>query len=139
MLDVHVSPKALLVFRMAIYLCAFYFLLMGMMMMIFPELVARNVGALHPRMLGILRGVGGSILGSTVFYILIALKPFERRWAAIIIACANILAITLDVISVRLGEYTISNAMMDIPIETLSVLTIVIFYSTHRVRTLGNG
>jgi hypothetical protein len=105
---------------------------MGMLMMIFPELVTKNAGVQHPMILGILRGIGGSILGSTIFYILIAAKPFERRWAAYIIAFANIVAIALDLISVHLGEYTVDHAMIDIPIETLSFLTIAIFYSVAR-------
>ncbi len=54
-----------------IYACAVYFFLMGMLMMVFPELVTKNAGAQHPMILGILRGTGGSILGSTVFYILL--------------------------------------------------------------------
>lgn len=126
-------PKlSLLIFRTIFFICAIYLFLMGIMMMIYPELVTKNAGVQHPMILGMLRGIGGSILGSTIFYILIALRPFERRWAAFIIAFANILAIVLDITSVRLGEYTVDNAMIDIPIETLSFLTIVIFYSIHR-------
>jgi hypothetical protein len=130
-----VSRSALLIFRSIFFLCALYFLLMGMMMMLAPELVTKGVGVQHPRVMGILRGIGGSILGSTVFYVLIALRPFERRWAAIVVACANVLAIVLDLVSVHLGEFTLDHAMIDIPVETLSVLTIVIFYSVHRNHT----
>jgi hypothetical protein len=105
---------------------------MGILMMVFPELVTRNAGVQHPMISGILRGIGGSILGSTIFYILIAVKPLERRWAACVIAFANILAIVLDFISVHLGEYTLDHAMIDIPIETLSFFTIVVFYTANR-------
>jgi hypothetical protein len=127
-----VHSLALPIFRTVFYICAAYFFLMGMLMMIFPELVTKNAGVQHPMILGILRGIGGSILGSTIFYILIAAKPFQRRWAAYIIAFANIVAIALDLISVHLGEYTVDHAMIDIPIETLSFLTIAIFYSVAR-------
>jgi hypothetical protein len=127
-----VPKSALLVFRTIFSVCAVYFLLMGLLMMIFPELVTKSAGVQHPMIFGILRGIGGSILGSTVFYILVALRPFERRWAAFVIAFANVLAITLDVLSVHLGEYTLDHAMIDVPIETLSFLTIVVFYSLHR-------
>ena len=130
--DSRVPPWALVVFRTVFYACAIYFFLMGMLMMVFPELVTKNVGAQHPMILGILRGTGGSILGSTVFYILVTLRRFERRWAAIVIALANILAIVLDLPSVRLGEYTIGHAMIDVPLETVSFLTIVVFYLAHR-------
>ena len=132
MQSLQVPKLTLLIFRTIFYICAIYFFLMGMLLMIFPELVTKNAGAQHPMILGILRGTGGSILGSTVFYILVALRPFERRWAAIVIALANILAIVLDFVSVHLGEYTLDHAMIDIPIETLSFLTIVIFYSVYR-------
>jgi hypothetical protein len=127
-----VSKVSLIMFRIILYLCAVYFLLMGLLMMVFPELVTKNAGVQHPMILGILRGIGGSILGSTVFYIMIALRPFQRKWAAIIIALANILAIALDLISVRLGEYTMGHAMIDVPIETLSFLAIVLFFSINR-------
>jgi hypothetical protein len=112
---------------------------MGIMMIIFPELVTRNAGEQHPLILGILRGTGGMIIGSTLFYILIAIKPFERKWAAFIIAFANILAILLDLVSVLLGEYQISYAMIDIPIEILSFLTIVIFYSEYRIKNIDRN
>lgn len=132
--SLQVSKSALIMFRVIFYICATYFFLMGILMMIFPELVTKNAGVQHPMILGILRGIGGSILGSTIFYIVIALRPFERRWAAIIIAFANVLAVVLDVISVRLGEYTLDHAMIDIPIETLSFFTIVLFYTANRNR-----
>jgi hypothetical protein len=132
MYNPRVPAMALLIFRIVFYTCAVYFFLMGMLMMVYPELVTRNAGAQHPMILGILRGTGGSILGSTVFYILVALRPFERRWAAIVIALANILAIVLDCISVHLGEYTLDHAMIDIPVETVSFLTIVVFYLSTR-------
>jgi hypothetical protein len=136
MQSLQVPKFALLIFRTIFYLCAIYFFLMGILMMIFPELVTKNAGVQHPMILGIVRGIGGSILGSTIFYILIALKPFERRWAAFIVAFGNILAIALDVISVHLGEYTRDHAMIDIPIETLSVVTIVVFYTLNRNQTI---
>jgi hypothetical protein len=132
-----VVPRwALFLFRAVFFTCAIYFFLMGMLMMIFPELVTKNAGTQHPMILGILRGTGGSILGSTVFYMLIALKPFDRKWAAIIIALANILAVVLDFISVHLGEYTLGHAMIDVPVETVSFLTIVVFYLGNRGRNV---
>ena len=129
------NPKfyiaSLILFRIIFFLCSFYFFLMGLLMMIYPDLVTKNAGTQHPMILGILRGTGGSILGSTVFYILIALRPFERRWAAIIVACANVLAIVLDFVSVHRGEYSFDHAMIDVPVETLSFLAIAVFYLLH--------
>lgn len=128
----HFSKPGLFLFRIVFCICAVYFFLMGMLLMIFPELATKNAGVQHPMILGILRGTGGSILGSTVLYILIALRPFERRWAAIVIACANVFAIVLDLTSVRLGEFTLDHAMIDIPVETVSFMTIAVFYLTNR-------
>jgi uncharacterized membrane protein len=136
MQNLRVPRWPLFLFRTVFFACAIYFFLMGMLMMLFPELVTKNAGPQHPMILGILRGTGGSILGSTVFYILIALRPFERKWAAIIIALANILAIVLDFISVHLGEYTLDHAMIDIPVETVSFLTIVVFYLANKTKDL---
>jgi MFS family permease len=131
-------PKAFLfIFRTIFYICAIFFFLMGIMMMIFPELVTKNAGVQHPLVLGLLRGSGGMIIGSTLFYILVAIKPFERGWAAIIIAFGNILAIILDFASVRLGEFQISHAMIDVPIELLSFLTIVIFYTILKIKHIN--
>jgi hypothetical protein len=128
-------PKViLLIFRSIICICAIFFFLMGIVMTVFPELVTKNAGVQHPLILGMLRGTGGMIIGTTLFYVLVAIKPFERKWAAIIIAFGNILAILLDLVSVHLGEYQFSHAMIDIPIEMLSLLTIVLFYSIFRIK-----
>jgi hypothetical protein len=133
-------PKVyLLLFRIIFCICAIFFFLMGILMMIFPELVTKNAGVQHPLILGLLRGTGGMIIGSTIFYILVAIKPFERKWAAVIIAFGNILAVVLDLVSVHLGEYEISHAMIDIPIEMLSFLTIVIFYSVFRIKFIDRN
>ena len=135
----HVPKVFLFLFRTIFCICAIFFFLMGILMMIFPELVTKNAGVQHPLILGMLRGTGGMIIGSTLFYILVAIKPFERKWAAVIIAFGNILAILLDLVSVLLGEYEISHAMIDIPIEMLSFLTIVIFYSIFRIKNIDRN
>jgi hypothetical protein len=48
-------------------------------------------------------------------------------WAVYVIGLANVLAIAVDLFSVRLGEYSLSNAMIDIPVEVLSLLAILLF------------
>ncbi len=122
-------PSSLLIpFRIICYLCGSYFFLMGLLLIISPQLATKNAGVQHPMILGILRGTGGAVIISLVWYILIALKPLELRFIAFIIAFANVLAIVLDLVSVALGEYTLSHAMLDIPVELLSFFTIVIFY-----------
>jgi hypothetical protein len=73
-LQVFKSP--LLIFRSRFYTCAAYSFLMGILMTLFPERVTKNAGVQHPKIPGILRGIGGSMLDSTVFYILIALRTF---------------------------------------------------------------
>jgi len=132
-----IIPSSWLIpFRVICYLCGFYFFLMGLLLILFPQMAIKNSGVNHPMILGILRGTGGAVIISLVWYILIALKPLELRFIAFIIAFANILAIVLDLVSVALGEYTWSGAMMDIPIELLSFFTIVIFYyAAHRLKS----
>jgi hypothetical protein len=133
-LNPQVPKIVLLLFRSIFCICTIFFFLMGIGMVVFPELVTKNAGVQHPLILGILRGTGGMIVGTTLFYILVAIKPFERKWAAVIIAFGNILAIALDLVSVYLGEYQLSHAMIDIPIEMLSLLTILLFYSIVKIK-----
>jgi hypothetical protein len=128
-------PKIFFLFFRSIFcVCTIFFFLMGLGMAAFPELITKNAGVQHPLILGMLRGSGGMIIGTTLFYIMVAIKPIERKWAAGIIAFGNILAIAMDLISVYLGEYQLTHAMIDIPIEMLSLLTIVLFYSIVKIK-----
>lgn len=131
-LKIPIPGSILFLFRILLYICAVYFFLMGVMLIFFPQVVTKIAGVQHPLVLGILRGSGGSVIISAIFYVLIALKPYERRWAAYVIAFANLLAVALDLISVSLGEYNLSHAMIDIPIEAVSFLVIIVFYSKYR-------
>ncbi len=126
-----ISNTFLIWFRIIFYFCAFYFFVMGVMLILFPHLLVKNAagGDISPVIIGMLRGAGGAIIPFSFFYILIALKPVERRWAAYIIALANGIAIVLDFTSVLIGEYKFIYAMFDVPIELLSVLIIILFYS----------
>jgi len=131
-----ISNTFLIWFRIIFYFCAFYFFVMGVMLVLFPHLLVKNVagGDISPVIIGMLRGAGGAVIPYSFFYILIALKPMERRWAAYIIALANGIAIFLDFKSVLIGEYKFIYAMFDVPIEMLSVLIIILFYSrTHEL------
>lgn len=128
----HVPKSSLFLFRIVLYIGAVYFLLMGAMLIFFPQVVTKSAGVQHPLVLGILRGAGGSVIIFPIFYVLIAMKPSERRWAAYVIVFANIFAVALDLISVSLGEYALSHAMLDIPIEVVSFLVIIVFYSRYK-------
>lgn len=127
----NISDTFLIWFRIIFYFCAFYFFVMGVMLALFPHLLVKNVagGEISPVFIGMLRGAGGSIIPYSFIYVLIALKPVERRWAAYIIALANVIAIFLDFTSVLIGEYKFSYAMFDVPIEGLSLLVIILFYT----------
>ena len=130
-------PKNILFsFRIVLFFLAFYFFLMGIMLVFFPQVVTKSAGQQHALILGMLRGAGGSILLYSLIYIFIAVRPFVYRWIAYIIALANTIAIILDFTSVFLDEYQISYAMIDVPFEFLSLGSIIIFYSIsnrHRV------
>ena len=55
------------------------------------------------------------------------------------IAVANVVAIALDMLSVHLGEYRLSYAMLDVPVEALSLLLMLIFlakYPAYRRQTV---
>jgi len=119
--------KWMIVFRIVCYISAFYFLAMGLSLMLFPEFISRIAGPQDPVILGMLRGAGGSIVPYSLLYLFVARSPLKKRWAAIVIAMTNSVAIILDFISVYLGEYQFSYAMLDVPIEVLSLLMMVLF------------
>jgi len=119
--------KFIKVFRIVCYICAIYFLAMGLALMLFPAFISRIAGTQDPVILGMLRGAGGSIVPYSILYIIVARSPLSKRWAIIVIAIANITAIVLDFLSVFLGEYLLSYAMIDVPVEVISLLMMVLF------------
>jgi hypothetical protein len=118
--------RFLSVFRIVCYLCALYFLAMGLALILFPAFITRIAGSQDPVILGMLRGAGGSIIPYSLLYIFVSRSPLTRRWAVVVIAVANIVAIVLDFLSVYLGEYRLSYAMFDVPIEVFSLLLMVL-------------
>jgi len=131
-----IPTVALFTFRIIMFFMAFYFFAMGLMLVLFPQLLTMAAGEQHGIILGMLRGAGGSIIPYSLMYILAALKPLEERWIAFIIVCANVLAIILDFTSVFLKEYQISYAMIDVPFEFISLFILVYFYSIPSVKLL---
>jgi hypothetical protein len=118
-------------FKMAkviFFICAIYFLLMGAGLIFLPRFLIKSSSevAVNPIIIGMLRGAGGSIIPYSLLYIMIAFKPFRRQWALYIIFLANVTAIVLDIVSILLGEYKLSFAMIDLPIEIMSILGIAI-------------
>ncbi|MBU0742353.1 hypothetical protein KKG45_12755 [bacterium] len=113
-------------FRVVCYVCALYFLAMGLALVLFPAFIARIAGPQDPVILGMLRGAGGSIVPYSLLYVFVARSPLTRRWAAAVIAAANILAIALDMLSVYLGEYRLGYAMLDVPVEAASLLMMLL-------------
>jgi len=122
----------MMLFRIIFYLCAMYFFLMGVALISVPHLVTRVAGTQSPIILGMLRGAGGSIVPYSLLYVIAAKRPHQRLWALCIIAMANSIAIALDLISVFLGEYLLRYAMLDIPIEVLSLFAIALFICRHK-------
>jgi hypothetical protein len=118
--------RLLVVFRIVCYLCAVYFLAMSLALMLFPAFISRVAGPQNPVILGMLRGAGGSIIPYSLLYVFVARSPCPRRWAVAVIAVANTFAINLDLISVYLGEYRLSYAMFDIPVEVLSLVMMLL-------------
>ena len=122
--------KIPIVFRFIFYFCAFYFFLMGFSLIFFPEFITRGFSnnEINPTIIGMLRGAGGSIIPYSLLYIMIAKKPFERKWALYVILTANVIAICLDTASILFSEYKFSNAMIDLPVELISILGIGIIW-----------
>ena len=116
-------------------MCAVYFLVMGLALILYPAFISRIAGPQNPVILGILRGAGGSIIPYALFYVFVARSPMTRRWAVAVIAFANVVAIVLDMLSVHLEEYRLSYAMIDVPMEVLSLLFMLILL----VRSIGHN
>jgi hypothetical protein len=114
--------------------CAFYFFLMGASLIFLPGFLIRGVAEtiINPTIIGMLRGAGGSIIPYSLLYIFIALDPYKKLWALYVILVANISAIILDLGSVIIGEYNFINAMIDIPIELISIIGILLIFWTNR-------
>ena len=130
------SPVLRIIFRSVLFFMAFYFFMMGFMLAFFPELLTRVAGQLPGIIIGMLRGAGGSIIPYALIYILVTLNPRENRRLAYVIVLANGLAIILDLVSVYLGEYLFVYAMIDLPFELASLLTIVIYYYLQNRRRI---
>lgn len=119
-------------------ICSVYFFLMGIGLIFLPQYLVNGFskGDVNPIIIGMLRGAGGSILPYSFLYISIYLEPIQRSWALYVIFLANLIAISLDLGSFILGEYKLAYAMIDIPIEVLSIIGIVMIWITKaRMKT----
>ncbi len=118
--------------------CAFYFFLMGISLIFLPEFLIRGVvdAPINPRIIGMLRGAGGSIIPYSLLYIFIALDPFKKSWALFVILAANIIAILLDLVSVIIGEYNMLNAIIDLPVEIISIMGIILIFWTNKIKKI---
>ncbi len=129
------SNHSFIVSKIIFFICSFYFILMGVGLIFIPHILLKDFLEVdvNPTIIGILRGAGGSIIPYSLLYIMIAFNPIKRMWALYIIFTANVIAIILDLISVIIGEYQLSYAMMDIPIEMLSIIGIVIIWWNYKI------
>lgn len=120
------SGKSLLIFRTVFYFCSVYFLFMGTGLVFFPHLLLNGVegSVVHPAIIGMLRGAGGAIIPYSLLYILTAREPVNRKWGLYVIAVANGVAIILDICSVLLNEYQWSQAIIDLPVEMVSLFAV---------------
>lgn len=115
-------------FRIIFYFCSVYFFLMGIGLALFPHLMVKGVvGAeVNNTIIGMLRGAGGAIIPYSLLYIFTAQDPISSRWGLYVIASANIVAIILDISSVLLDEYKLGYAMIDLPVELVSLIGILV-------------
>ena len=122
-------------FKIIFYFCAAYFFLMGSSLIFIPGFLIRGFSDsnINPAVLGMLRGAGGAVLPYSLLYILITRNPVNRQWALSLILLANVIAIILDIGSIVLGEYKLSYALLDIPVELISIIGIVIIWSNIKI------
>ena len=126
---------SLIIFRIIFYACSVYFFLMGLGLIFFPYLLVKGIAGteVSPVVIGMLRGSGGAIIPYSLLYYLTLKRPRRRSWGLVVIALANILAILLDLGSVLSGEYQLSYAMMDLPVEILSLIGIAIIVASLKM------
>ena len=120
----HIFSKVTIkVLKMIFFCCSIYFLLMGFGLIFYPYLLLKStVGAeVNPTIIGMLRGAGGSILPYSLLYIIVAKNPLKQKWGLYIIGLANSIAIILDLGSVIMNEYKLGYAMIDVPVEVISL------------------
>jgi hypothetical protein len=124
------------VFKIIFYICAIYFFLMGSSLIFIPGFLIKGFSnnETNPIIIGMLRGAGGSIVPYSLLYVLIALNPINRQWALGFILTANTIAVLLDLGSLLLGEYKLSYAMIDLPIEITSITGIIIIWIRIKIR-----
>lgn len=135
------SGYSLTIFRIIFYCCSIYFFIMGIGLALFPQFLVKGVAGVdvNPTIIGMLRGSGGAIIPYSLLYFLIAQNPISRKWGLSIIALANIVAIILDISSVLLDEYQLSYAMIDLPVEVLSLIGISIVWIKIRKENLNRA
>jgi hypothetical protein len=124
-----------LTFKIIFAFCAFYFFLMGTSLIFIPEFLIGGINdtSVNPTIIGMLRGAGGSIIPYSLLYIFLARDPYKKSWALFVALFANISAILLDLGSVIIGEYNILNAMIDLPVELISVIGIILVFRTKKI------
>ena len=129
-----------ILFKVIFYFCAFYFLLMGAILIVFPEFLVKGLtnSEVNPTVIAMLRGAGGATIPYAVLYSMIAKQPFKRFWGVYTILAANFIAIALDLLSVFLHEYKWSYAMYDIPVELLSIVGMVILWYNLKYIQMDN-
>lgn len=111
---------------------------MGVSLILFPEFLIKvfNDGTINQTIIGMLRGAGGSIIPYSLLYIFVAFDPVRKLWALYVILAANTLAIILDLVSVIFGEYNILNALIDIPVELISITGVLLIFWTKNRKKL---
>lgn len=107
---------------------------MGLGLVLFPHFLVKGVAGteVNPTIIGMLRGSGGAVIPYALLYFLTARDPFSRSWGLSVIAVANVVAIVLDISSVLLNEYELGYAMIDLPVEVLSLTAVIVVWIIMR-------
>jgi len=118
------------IYKNILFLLAFYFFIMGAFLALFPNLLLTGLNQnANSAILGIIRGAGGATIPYALLYIFLAIKPEESKGVKYSILLANVLAIILDLSSIFFSEFTPMQAMIDLPVEVISLTIIIVFHN----------
>ncbi len=119
--------------KVGLYLCGFYFGLMGLVLIFFPGIIFSKIISEEslPIVSGLVRGAGAATLPYVVLYYLYIKEPRRNLWAGLTIVIANILAVMVNFYSLAQREYEIIHTLVDLPMEVISIFAVLVYFMVN--------
>lgn len=120
----HKKNRYLLFPLIILLLCAIYLTITGFMLIVAPEKLIpdeMNAEEVTGTVFPLMRTTGALILPLAILYIFVGLKHFTQKWALLVIIAANIFIISTRAFSWFSGEKLMTYAILDIPIQMISL------------------